>query len=179
MSTFASKATRRCGSPIRGASARSCGSPTRPSATRSSQGLGLEPLDAAFTGDALHAAARGRKVAVKTFLMNSRIVTGVGNIYAAEALFRARVHPLACAGRISAARWKRIADAVRATLERAVERGGTTLRDFASADGAPGHFLPECAVYGREGKPCPKCRAPVRAIRQGQRSTFYCPACQR
>ena len=141
-------------------------------------GLGLEPLDPAFTGAALHALARGRKVAVKSFLMNSRIVTGVGNIYASEALFRARVHPLTCAGRISAARWKRIADAVRATLERAVEKGGTTLRDFASADGAPGHFRAECAVYGREGKPCPKCRAPVRAIRQGQRSTFYCPACQ-
>ena len=143
------------------------------------EGLGLEPLDASFTGVALHAAARGRKVAVKNFLMNSRIVTGVGNIYAAEALFRARVHPLTSAGRISATRWKRIADAIRATLERAVEKGGTTLRDFASADGDPGYFLAECAVYGREGKPCPKCRAPVRVIRQAQRSTFYCPACQR
>ena len=143
------------------------------------RGLGLEPFDDAFNGDALHARARGRKVAVKNFLMNSRIVTGVGNIYASEALFRARVHPSTPAGRISRARWKRIADAVRATLARAVEKGGTTLRDFASAEGAPGYFLAECAVYGREGKPCPRCRTPIKALRQGQRTTFYCPACQR
>lgn len=143
------------------------------------KGLGLEPFDAAFTGEALHRLARGRKVAVKNFLMNSRIVTGVGNIYASEALFRARVNPLTAAGKISLARWTRIAEAIRTTLARAVEKGGTTLRDFASADGAPGYFLAECAVYGREGKPCPRCRTPIRAIRQGQRSTFYCPSCQR
>jgi formamidopyrimidine-DNA glycosylase len=141
--------------------------------------LGLEPLEAAFNGKALFERARGRKVAVKLFLMNSHVVTGVGNIYANEALFRAGVHPLRAAGKISRARWDRIADAVRATLTRAVEKGGTTLRDFASADGAPGHFRPECAVYGREGKPCVKCRTPIKAIRQGQRSTFYCPRCQR
>ena len=141
--------------------------------------LGLEPLDGAFTGRALHERARGRKVAVKLFLMNSRMVTGVGNIYANEALFGAGVHPLRMAGRISAARWDRIAGSVRTTLERAVEKGGTTLRDFASADGEPGYFLAECAVYGREGKPCSRCGTPVRAIRQGQRSTFYCPRCQR
>jgi formamidopyrimidine-DNA glycosylase len=142
-------------------------------------GLGLEPFDRAFTGKALHEAARSRTVAVKLFLMNGRIVTGVGNIYANEALFRAGVHPLRAAGRISRARWDRIAAAVRTTLERAVEKGGTTLRDFASAEGAPGYFLAECAVYGREGKPCPKCRTPIKGIRQGQRSTFYCPRCQR
>jgi len=141
--------------------------------------LGLEPFDRAFTGDALHALARGRRLAVKNFLMNSRIVTGVGNIYASEALFRARVHPSTQAGRISQVRWKRIADAVRTTLERAVEKGGTTLRDFASAEGAPGYFLAECAVYGREGKPCTRCGTAIKSIRQGQRSTFYCPACQR
>lgn len=141
--------------------------------------LGLEPLERGFTGKALGEKARGRKVAVKLFLMNARVVTGVGNIYANEALFRAGVHPLRPAGRISAARWDRIAEAVRVTLTRAVEKGGTTLRDFASANGEPGYFLPECAVYGREGEPCPKCRTPIRAIRQGQRSTFYCPRCQR
>jgi formamidopyrimidine-DNA glycosylase len=141
--------------------------------------LGLEPLDRAFTGEALHERARGRKVAVKLFLMNSHIVTGVGNIYASEALFRAGIHPLREAGRISRARWDRIAQAVRETLERAVEKGGTTLRDFASADGAPGYFLAECAVYGREGRPCVRCGTKVRAIRQAQRSTFFCPRCQR
>ena len=143
------------------------------------KGLGLEPFEKEFTGKALAARARGRKVAVKLFLMNSRIVTGVGNIYANEALFRAGVHPLRAAGRISAARWERIANAVRETLAHAVEKGGTTLRDFAAADGSPGDFLPECAVYGREGKPCVRCGTKVKAIRQGQRSTFYCPRCQR
>lgn len=141
--------------------------------------LGLEPLEREFSGSALAKKARGRKVAVKHFLMNAQIVTGVGNIYANEALFRAGVHPLRSAGRISAARWDRIAEAVRATLKRAVEKGGTTLRDFASPDGESGHFQLECAVYGREGKPCPRCRTPIKAIRQGQRSTFYCPRCQR
>jgi len=141
--------------------------------------LGLEPLENSFTGGALHQLAKGRKVAVKHFLMNGRIVTGVGNIYASEALFRAGVHPLRMAGRISRARWDRVADAIRVTLKRAVEKGGTTLRDFASADGEPGYFLAECAVYGREGKPCTRCKTKIRAIRQGQRSTFYCPKCQR
>jgi formamidopyrimidine-DNA glycosylase len=141
--------------------------------------LGLEPLERTFTGRALHELAKGRKVAVKHFVMNGRIVTGVGNIYASEALFRAGVHPLRMAGRISRERWDRIADAIRVTLRRAVKMGGTTLRDFASADGEPGYFLAECAVYGREGKPCTRCKTPIRAIRQGQRSTFYCPKCQR
>ena len=141
--------------------------------------LGLEPLDSTFTGKALHERARGRKVAVKLFLMNSHVVTGVGNIYASEALFRAGVHPLRPAGKISRERWTRIAAAVRATLKRAVAKGGTTLRNFASVDGAPGYFLAECAVYGRDGKPCPKCGTAIKAIRQGQRSTFYCPKCQR
>ena len=142
-------------------------------------GLGLEPFESDFGGAALHRLARGRRVAVKSFLMNSRIVSGVGNIYASEALFNAGIHPLRPAGRISAARWQRLADAVRATLARALDAGGTTLRDFASADGAPGYFLFECAVYGREGHACRACGRPIRAIRQGQRSTFYCPACQR
>lgn len=141
--------------------------------------LGLEPLEAEFTGEALTLLARGRSVAVKQFLMNGRIVTGVGNIYAAEALFRAGIHPLRSVARISRDRWDRLAAAVRETLEAALAAGGTTLRDFASADGAPGYFRGQCAVYGREGKPCIRCGTPIRARRQGQRSTFYCPACQR
>jgi len=143
------------------------------------RGLGLEPLEDGFTGEALHALARGRRVAIKHFLMNAHVVTGVGNIYANEALFHARIHPLRAAGRISLASWQRLVQAVRATLERALSAGGSTLRDFASADGQPGYFQTECAVYGREGLPCKACSRPIRALRQGQRSTFYCAACQR
>lgn len=143
------------------------------------RGLGLEPLEDAFTGKALHEKARGRRVAVKHFLMDSRIVTGVGNIYASEALFHAGIHPLRSAGRISRPRWERLARSVRSTLERAIEAGGTTLRDFASAEGHPGRFRNRCAVYGREGKPCRVCGTAIRAVRQGQRSTYYCPSCQR
>jgi formamidopyrimidine-DNA glycosylase len=143
------------------------------------RGLGLEPFGGEFGGAALHRLAHGRKVAVKQFLMNSRIVTGVGNIYASEALHEAGVHPLRSTGRISALRWERIAQAIRSTFERALRAGGTTLRDFAAADGSPGYFQNEFRVYGREGKPCPRCGTPIRALRQGQRSTFYCPGCQR
>ena len=143
------------------------------------RGLGLEPFGGEFSGEALHRLARGRKVAVKQFLMNSRVVTGVGNIYASEALHEAGVHPLRGTGRISAARWQRIAGAIRSTFERALEAGGSTLRDFAAADGRPGHFQNEFRVYGREGQPCARCGARIRALRQGQRSTFYCPGCQR
>jgi formamidopyrimidine-DNA glycosylase len=143
------------------------------------EGLGLEPLDEGFSGKALFDRSRGRKVAIKQFLMNARILTGVGNIYASEALFAARIHPLREAGRISLARYERLAAAIRATLERALAAGGTTLRDFASADGKPGYFQNESGVYGREGKPCKVCGGRIRALRQGQRSTFYCPKCQR
>jgi formamidopyrimidine-DNA glycosylase len=143
------------------------------------RGLGIEPLEGGFTGAALRGLAAGRHVAVKQFLMNGRIVTGVGNIYASESLFQAGVHPLREAGRISFARWERIAIAVRATLERALAAGGSTLRDFAAADGRPGYFQHEFSVYGRDGKPCLACGAAIRALRQGQRSTFYCPRCQR
>ena len=143
------------------------------------RGLGLEPFDSAFNGTALRALAKGRRVAVKQFLMNGRILVGVGNIYASEALFEARVHPARSAGSISPKRWEAIAAAVRGTLERALAAGGSTLRDFASAEGRPGYFQHDFAVYGREGKPCKRCGTRIRADRQGQRSTFYCPKCQR
>ena len=143
------------------------------------RGLGLEPLSPEFTGAALRERAQGRRVAVKQFLMNGRIVVGVGNIYASEALWEAKVSPLRSAGSLSAARWERVAGAVRATLERAIVAGGSTLRDFAGADGGAGHFQTRFAVYGRAGKPCKRCKTPIRSIRQGQRSTFYCPRCQR
>lgn len=141
--------------------------------------LGLEPLEAEFTGAALHALARGRRVAVKQFLMNSRIVTGIGNIYASEALWEARVQPEREAQSLSPRRWELVAAGVRGTLERALAAGGTTLRDFAGADGSPGHFQHEFAVYGRAGKPCKRCGTKIRVSRQGQRSTFHCPRCQR
>jgi len=141
--------------------------------------LGMEPLEPEFSGDELHRRARGRSVSVKQFLMNGRIVTGVGNIYASEALFRAGIHPSRSAGNISRARWDRLATAVRTTLENAIDSGGTTLRDFASPAGQRGRYQRRFAVYGRAGKACPSCGAPIRALRQGQRSTFYCPSCQR
>ncbi|HEX7559209.1 MAG TPA: bifunctional DNA-formamidopyrimidine glycosylase/DNA-(apurinic or apyrimidinic site) lyase [Usitatibacter sp.] len=141
--------------------------------------LGMEPLDAAFTGRALRARAKGRSVSIKQFLMNGRIVTGVGNIYASEALFHAGIAPGRSAGGVSAARYDRLAEAVRRTLSRAIEAGGSTLRDFASAEGRPGYFQQRHAVYKREGKPCRVCKTPIRALRQGQRSTFFCPQCQR
>lgn len=143
------------------------------------RGLGLEPFESGFTGEALARLAHGRRVAVKQFLMNSRIVTGIGNIYASEALWEARVHPNRSVAEISARRWEMIAAAVRGTLERALAAGGTTLRDFASAQGQPGYFQHEFAVYGRKGEPCRRCRTRIRASRQGQRSTFFCPRCQR
>jgi formamidopyrimidine-DNA glycosylase len=143
------------------------------------EGLGIEPFDPGFGGELLHRLAKGRRVPVKLFLMNARIVTGIGNIYANEALFAAGVHPSRAAGRISRKRWDRLAEAIRRTLERALAAGGSTLRDFVGGDGSPGYFQNECAVYGREGLPCPACGAPIKATRHAGRATCYCAACQR
>lgn len=142
-------------------------------------GLGVEPFDEAFGGEYLHRLSRGRRAPVKAFVMDARIVTGIGNIYANESLFAAGIHPSRPAGRISRERYARLAEAARATLSRALAAGGSTLRDFVGAGGEPGHFQLEYAVYGREGAPCPACGGPVRAARHGGRATFYCPACQR
>ena len=141
--------------------------------------LGPEPLGDQFDGDHLHRAARGRRVAIKNLVMNGQVVTGVGNIYASEALFRAGIHPARAAGRISPARMNRLADAIRAVLSEAIEQGGTTLRDFTGSDGQPGYFQQELAVYGRAGAPCIGCAAPLRHVVIGQRATYYCPRCQR
>jgi formamidopyrimidine-DNA glycosylase len=142
-------------------------------------GLGPEPLDAAFDGAALTARARGRRVAVKQFLMDQRVVVGVGNIYASEALFRAGIHPGRAAGRVSRERFERLAGAIREVLEEAIRQGGTTLRDYVSADGTPGYFRQDLFVYERSGQPCRRCGLPIRKQTQGQRSTYFCPACQR
>lgn len=143
------------------------------------KGLGLEPLDAGFNAEAMRALAKGRRVAIKQFLMNGTVVTGIGNIYASEALWAAGIHPARAAGSLSVARWEKLVAACRATLERALALGGSTLRDFAHADGRAGSMQTRFAVYGRTGKPCPRCGGAIKQLQQGQRSTFYCPKCQR
>ena len=141
--------------------------------------LGPEPLGADFDGDHLWRASRGRRVPVKTFLMDQRVVVGIGNIYAAEALFAAGIHPSRAAGTVSRARYQRLADDARRILAYAITRGGTTLRDFLNPDGAPGYFEQELFVYGRAGESCKTCATAIRVTVLGQRSTFYCPSCQR
>lgn len=141
--------------------------------------LGPEPLGDEFDGDYLWRRARGRRVSIKQFLMNASIVVGVGNIYASEALFEAGIHPARQAQRVSRTRMQKLAGAVKIVLERAVAAGGTTLRDFHGGDGEPGYFRQQLTVYDRDGLPCRRCGRAVRAVVQGQRSTFYCVACQR
>ena len=141
--------------------------------------LGPEPLEPAFDAHHLARLARGRKVAVKLFLMDQRVVVGVGNIYASEALFRAGVRPRRAAGRLRRADWTRIVEAVRAVLADAIAEGGTTLRDYVSADGTPGYFRQRLYVYERAGEPCRRCATPIRHLVQGQRSTYFCPTCQK
>jgi formamidopyrimidine-DNA glycosylase len=141
--------------------------------------LGPEPLSDDFDGDWLFARSRGRSAPVKAFLMDQRIVVGVGNIYAAEALFASGISPLRPAGRVSRVRYRRLAAAVRAILGRAIERGGTTLRDFLAPDGAPGYFEQELSAYGRGGAPCPRCGRALRQAQVGQRATVWCGRCQR
>jgi formamidopyrimidine-DNA glycosylase len=143
------------------------------------RGLGPEPLSDAFHGDYLFERSRGRNAPVKTFLMDQRIVVGVGNIYAAESLYRAGISPLRAAGRVSRERYAALAGAARGILAHAITRGGTTLRDFLNPDGAPGYFEQELSVYGRGGLPCPCCGAPLREASIGQRTSVWCPRCQR
>lgn len=141
--------------------------------------LGIEPLAGGLDGASLAALARGRRGPVKSFLMDGRLVVGVGNIYATEALHRASIHPARSVARLSAASWDRLARAVVSVLEQAIREGGTTLNDFTDGDGDPGEFQISLGVYGREGEPCPRCGRTVRRIVQAGRSSFYCPGCQR
>ncbi len=140
--------------------------------------LGPEPFDPAFSGEYLHQAGRGRKTAVKTFIMDSHLVVGVGNIYASEALFRAGIDPRRAAGRIGLQRYAALAKKIVEVLSEAIAQGGTTLRDFVNANGKPGYFQQTLAVYAREGEPCLLCGTPILSVRLGQRSSFYCPRCQ-
>jgi formamidopyrimidine-DNA glycosylase len=152
---------------------------TDPARHKLLKNLGPEPLGDEFTPEYLHTTCRGRRVAIKLHLMNSRVVVGVGNIYANEALFRARIHPARAAGRISRERLALLVDRVREVLREAVERGGTTLRDFVDTDGKPGYFKLELGVYDREGMPCKSCGTPIRRVVIGQRAAFFCARCQR
>ncbi|HLS79785.1 MAG TPA: bifunctional DNA-formamidopyrimidine glycosylase/DNA-(apurinic or apyrimidinic site) lyase [Steroidobacter sp.] len=141
--------------------------------------LAPEPLSDAFDGAYLARVARGRSIAIKQLLMNGRVVVGVGNIYASEALFRAGIRPRRAAGRIRRAEFDALAAAVKAVLSEAIRAGGTTLRDYADPDGAPGYFRQKLFVYERAGEPCRRCKTPIRRLVQGGRSTYFCPSCQR
>lgn len=141
--------------------------------------LGPEPFDARFDAGYLWRTTRTRRAAIKLVLMDNHVVTGVGNIYANEALFRAGIHPAAHANRLSKARLHCLVVAVRDVLNAAIAKGGSTLRDFVGSDGASGYFQLEYFVYAREGEPCRACGTRVRQMRQGARSSFYCPRCQR
>jgi len=141
--------------------------------------LGPEPLSIEFTTDYLYKRSRVRRVAIKNFIMNGHIVVGVGNIYASEALFMAGIHPQRAAGRVSRQRYEGLVAAIRDVLDRAIKQGGTTLRDFVNSDGAPGYFAQELLVYDRAGSDCFQCGAPIRQKVIGQRSSYYCPVCQR
>jgi len=141
--------------------------------------LGPEPLSEAFDGDYLFARSRGRAAPVKSFLMDQKIVVGVGNIYAAEALFAAGISPLRAAGKVSRERYGALAIEVKRILAHAIVRGGTTLRDFIAPDGAPGYFEQELAAYGRGGEPCPRCGRALKQAMIGQRASVWCGHCQR
>jgi formamidopyrimidine-DNA glycosylase len=141
--------------------------------------LGPEPLTDDFSGSTLHVLSRKKKAAVKTFIMDSHMVVGVGNIYANEALFRAGIRPTLSAGKVSLARYEKLASVIKEILEEAIRVGGTTLRDFLGSDGEPGYFKQSLAVYGRGGEPCQVCKKVLREIRLGQRATVYCSNCQR
>ena len=141
--------------------------------------LAPEPLSAAFDGEYLHRATRKRTVAIKHFIMNSQVVVGVGNIYASEALFRARVSPRRAARRLTRQEALVLAQSIKDVLGEAIKIGGTTLRDYVNADGKPGYFRQKLFVYERAGEACRVCKGPVRQFVQGQRSTYWCSTCQR
>jgi len=141
--------------------------------------LAPEPLGREFDAEYLYRATRKRSVAVKQLLMNSQIVVGVGNIYANEALFRARISPRRAARRLTRAQALALAHAVKEVLREAIKIGGTTLRDYVNAEGTPGYFAQKLYVYERAGEPCRVCKTPIRRAAQGQRSTYWCPKCQR
>ena len=151
-----------------------------PVARKLLHGLGMEPLDASqFSWERFYAGLQASQSPIKPLLLSGKLVVGVGNIYASEVLFASRIAPTAAAKTISTVKAKRLYRAIQEILALAVERGGTTLRDFSNADGMPGHFQLQAKVYGREGLPCVHCGKPIALLRQGQRSTYYCVQCQK
>ena len=150
--------------------------PTRPPASLAN--LGDEPLDDTFNGARLYAQTRGKTSAIKTHIMNQRYLTGVGNIYATEALFASAIHPARAAATLTRADCDRLADAIKAVLQAAIAQGGTTLRDFTQPDGTHGYFAQTLNAYGRSGEPCPRCGRLLHNMTLGGRSTVYCPHCQ-
>jgi len=141
--------------------------------------LGPEPLLSDFSGELLYSLSKNRKIAVKSFIMDSHIVVGVGNIYANEALFMAGIQPTRQAGKVSLARYQKLAECIRVVLQQAIQQGGTTLRDFVNEAGKPGYFQQQLRVYGRSGLPCAGCNQPLTEIRIANRSTVFCGSCQR
>ncbi len=141
--------------------------------------LGPEPLGEAFDSDTLYQQSRNRKSSIKQFIMDGKVVVGVGNIYASEALFLAGINPKRIANNVSKARYEKLTAAIKQVLAAAIEQGGTTLRDFVGGDGKPGYFAQQLNVYGRDGEPCHSCGTKIKQITQGQRSSYYCPRCQR
>lgn len=141
--------------------------------------LGPEPLSDEFNGEYLFNKSRKRTSAVKTFIMDQKIVVGVGNIYASESLFLSGISPTKAAGKISKAKYEVFAEQIKQVLTKAIAQGGTTLKDFVGSDGKPGYFAQQLHVYGRKDAPCSQCEAPIKQITQGQRSTFYCTNCQK
>ena len=140
--------------------------------------LGPEPLQREFDAEHLYAATRKRTAAIKLVIMDSHVVVGVGNIYANEALFRAGIRPQFAAGRLSRERCAHLTKTIKEVLRAAIKKGGSSLRDYVDSDGKQGYFQQHYFVYGRTGEPCRRCGTPIRQLRQGQRSTFYCPHCQ-
>ena len=141
--------------------------------------LGPEPLGPAFTTEYLYLASRKRQRAIRDFLLDSHIVSGIGNIYANEALFRAAIRPQTAAGKISKKRYTVLTEAVRHILQQAIKAGGTTLRDFTQSDGNPGYFQQQLLVYGQDGQACPQCQRPIRKQKLHGRTAYYCGICQR
>ncbi|XOV80096.1 MAG: bifunctional DNA-formamidopyrimidine glycosylase/DNA-(apurinic or apyrimidinic site) lyase [Aestuariibacter sp.] len=141
--------------------------------------LGVEPLDDEFDGHYLWTRSRTKQIAVKQFVMDQKIVTGIGNIYATEALFMAGIRPTKSAGKVSKAKYKLFVDAAKVILDRSITQGGTTLRDFVGGDGKPGYFAQQLLVYGKKGQPCPSCATTLKEVRLSNRSSVYCPTCQK
>jgi len=137
------------------------------------------PVSDEFTAEYFYAMSRKRKIAIKTFLMNSHIVVGVGNIYANESLFSAGINPKCLANKISLVRYQKLIPIIKSILQRSIEQGGTTLKDFTQQDGKPGYFQQTLLVYGKTNQPCPNCGKPIKQITQAQRSSFYCTHCQK